>query len=69
MAATVAVVNEGANATFNPVWTGAQAKKGIRDRFLLQGGGLENVDTGFTVGDDDKLGDRQLRGEMRWGEG
>ena len=63
MAATVTVVKEGANEDvfFNPAWTGAQAKKEIRERFLLQGGGLEDVDTGFTVGDDDNLGKRQLR--------
>jgi hypothetical protein len=63
MAATITVIKEGVNEDvfFNPVWTGAQAKKEIRESFLLQGGGLEDVDTGFTVGDDDNLGDRQLR--------
>jgi hypothetical protein len=63
MAATITVIKEGVNEDvfFNPAWTGAQAEKKIRERFLLQGGGLEDVDTGFTVGDDDNLGDRQLR--------
>ena len=63
MAATITVVKEGANedVIFNPAWTGAQAKKETRERFLLQGGGLEDVETGFTVGDDDSLGKRQLR--------
>ena len=63
MAATITVVKEGANedVIFNPAWTGAQAKKEIRESFLLQGGRLEDVDTGFTVGDDDNLGERQLR--------
>ena len=63
MAATITVIKEGANENvlFNPAWTGAQAEKKIRESFLLQGGGLEDVDTGITVGDDDILGDRQLR--------
>jgi hypothetical protein len=63
MAATITVVKEGANedVSFNPTWTGVQAKKEIRESFLLQGGRLEDVVTDFTVGDDDILGERQLR--------
>ena len=62
MAATITVVKEGANedVSFNPTWTGVQAKKEIRERFLLQGGGLED-ENGITVEDDDILGERQLR--------
>ena len=62
MAATITVVKEGANEDvfFNPAWTGAQAEKKIRERFLLQGGGLED-ENGITVEDDDILGERQLR--------
>ena len=64
MAAIITVIKEGVNeevVPFNPDWTGAQAKKEIRERFLLEGGGLENVNTGFPLRDDDILGDRQLR--------
>ena len=63
MAATITVVKEGGNVvmTFDPAWTGAQAKKEIRDRCLFEGGGLENDATGFIVGDDENLGERQLR--------
>jgi hypothetical protein len=63
MAATITVVKEGGNVvmTFDPAWTVTQAEKKIRDFFLFQGGGLEDDDTGFIVGDDENLGERQLR--------
>lgn len=64
MATTVTVVvREGANGDvrFNSAWTGAHAEKEIRNIFSLQGGCLEDINTGSTLGDDDDLGERKSR--------
>ena len=62
MVATITVVKEGVDEVmrFNSLSNGARAKKEIKERFLLQGGGLED-ENGITVEDDDILGERQLR--------
>ena len=62
MVATITVVKEGVDEVmrFNSLSNGARAEKKIRERFLLQGGGLED-ENGITVEDDDTLGERQLR--------
>ena len=59
----ITVVMEGVEdgmMRFKSSSTGARAKKEIRDRFLLEGGGLEDNDS-VTVEDEEELGDRQLR--------
>jgi hypothetical protein len=45
---------------FKSTSTGAKAKAHIRDKYLLEGGGLED-DEGVTVEDDEELGERKLR--------
>ena len=62
--ATVIVIKDGGNKKvmrFNPDWTCAQAKKEIREWFLFEGGHLEDDDTGFVVGGDEKLENRHFR--------
>ena len=63
MFAIITVLKEGKNegVKCHSVWTGAQAEKKIKERFLLEGGGLEDVANGLIVGDDEQLGIRQLR--------
>lgn len=46
---------------FDSRWAGFQAKKEIREGFVLKGGRLEDVMTGVIVGDYHFLGARQLR--------
>lgn len=46
---------------FDSRWAGFQAKKEIREGFVLKGGRLEDVMTGVIVGDYHFLGTRQLR--------
>ena len=61
---TVTVIGRCGDKTvvrFDSRWTGYQVKKEIRESFVLEGGRLEDVNTGVVVGDDHVLEASQLR--------
>ena len=65
MAATITVIQPGCveeKVRFISDCTCAEAKKEIRSSFVLERGRLEDVETGISLRDDDKLGeDRQFK--------